>query len=56
MTYQIKNQMKKTTIYILIALLAITTSCKEEADQKKVPKEEKEILSLIRVMNQKQHL
>lgn len=31
--------MKKTTIYVLIGMLAITTSCKEEADQKKVPKE-----------------
>ena len=31
--------MKKTTIYFLIGILAITISCKEEADQKKVPKE-----------------
>ena len=35
--------MKKTTIYVLIGMLAITTSCKEEANQKKVPKEEKEV-------------
>ena len=36
--------MKKTTIYFLIGMLAIITSCKEEADQKKVPKEEKEVM------------
>ena len=34
--------MKKTTIYVLIGILAITNSCKE-ADQKKVPNEEKEV-------------
>ena len=33
------KQMKKTTIYVLLGMLAITTSCKEEADQKKVLKE-----------------
>ena len=35
--------MKKTTIYFLIGMLAIT-SCKEETDQKRVPKEEKEVM------------
>jgi enamine deaminase RidA (YjgF/YER057c/UK114 family) len=35
--------MKKTMIYVLIGMLAITTSCMQEVDQKKVPKEEKEI-------------
>ena len=36
--------MKKTIIYILIGMITITNSCKEEADQKEVPKEEKEVL------------
>ena len=35
--------MKKTTIYVLIGMLAITTSCKEEANQKKVTKKKKEV-------------
>ena len=48
--------MKKTMIYVLIGMLAITTSCMQEVDQKKVPKEEKEFWSLIRVTTQKQHL
>ncbi len=36
--------MKKTTIYILIGILVITASCEQETDQKKAPKEEKEIV------------
>lgn len=36
--------MKKTMIYVLIGMLAITTSCMQEVDQKKVPKEEKEVM------------
>ena len=35
--------MKKTMIYVLIGILAITTSCIQEVDQKKVPKKEKEV-------------
>jgi len=35
--------MKKTMIYVLIGMLAITTSCMQEVDQKKIPKEEKEV-------------
>ena len=40
--------MKKTMIYVLIGMLAITTSCMQEVDQKKIPKEEKEVSASVR--------